>query len=174
MGLYALFRKARPVQAVPEPSRSPGAAAAGSSGWVRAGMRFDVHCMSRDQLREMAHQLLAGGAISMPDLRLLTLEPLTCSPDWPNWNTFETPGGVDARRDWMQEIAARIRRGHPDYAYIGYLQLLRSFLERVEAARPPLAQPVDPDVAATWPSRPAPVRPAPGRLTSPLPRPAST
>jgi hypothetical protein len=138
-------------------------------------MRFDVHSMSKDELREMAHQLLAFGAISMPDLRLLALEPLTCSPDWPGWSTFETSGNADARLDWMEEIAARIRRGHPDRAYIGYLESLRSFLVRVEAARPPLAstpaRPVAPDSGAPWPSRP---RMAPGRLTSPLPRPAST
>ena len=125
----------------------------------------------------------------MPDLRLLALEPVTYSSDWPDWNTFETSGNADARLDWMEEIAARIRRGHPDHAYIGYLELLRSFLERVEAACPPKAQPVEPDGGASRPSGPAlarPVdaygatawphrpRPAPGRLTSPLPRPAST
>jgi hypothetical protein len=120
-------------------------------------MRFDVHRMSRDELREMAHQLLACGAISMPVLRLLTLEPVTCAPHWPDWNTFETSADAEDRRDWMQEIAARIRRGHADHDYIGYLQSLRSFLERVEAARPS--------------SSPCP---APVRLTFPLPRPAST
>jgi hypothetical protein len=130
--------------------------------------------MSKDELREMAHQLLAGGAISMPDRRLLALEPVTYSPDWPGWDTFETLGDADARRDWMEEISRRIRRGHPDRAYIGYLQSLRSFLVRVEAARPPRVstpgRPLAPD-GATRPARP---RPAPGRLTSPLPRPAST
>ena len=110
----------------------------------------------------------------MPDLRLLALEPVTFSPDWPGWDTFETSGDADARLDWMEEIAARIRKGHPDRAYIGYLHSLRSFLERVEAARParlsPPARPFE-SGGATRPSRP---RPAPGRLTSPLPRPAST
>jgi hypothetical protein len=124
--------------------------------------------MSKDELREMAHQLLAAGAISMPDLRLLALEPLTCSPDWPGWNRFETSADPDARLDWMEELAARIRKGHPDRAYIGYLESLRSFLVRVEAARP---RPVAQDASAGWPLRP---RLASGRLTSPLPRPAST
>ena len=104
----------------------------------------------------------------MPDLRLLALEPVTCSADWPGWDRFETSGDADARLDWMAELAARIRRGHPDRTYIGYLESLRSFLVRVEAARP---RPVAPDGGATWPSRP---RLASGRLTSPLPRPAST
>ncbi len=134
-------------------------------------MRFDIHSMSKDELREMAHQLLAFGAISMPDLRLLALEPVTCSPDWPGWDRLETSGNADARLDWMEEIAARIRRGHLDRAYIGYLESLRSFLVRVEAARPRPALPEASNGGATRPSRP---RPAPGRLTSPLPRPAST
>jgi len=149
-------------------SESSPAVAVASSGWARAGMRFDVHRMSKDELREMAHQLLAGGAISMPDLRLLALEPVTCSPDWPDWNRFETCEDADARLDWMEELAVRIRRGHPDRAYIGYLESLRSFLVRVEAARP---RPVAEDGGGTWPSRPSL---ASRRLTSPLPRPAST
>lgn len=182
MGLRAFFRKAAPAPAVAAPDPSPAAVAVGSSGWARAGMRFDVHSMSKDELREMAHQLLAGGAISMPDLRLLALEPVTCSADWPGWDRFETSGDADARLDWMAELAARIRRGHPDRTYIGYLESLRSFLVRVEAARPidAAARPIDAaarprpvaqDASATWPSRP---RLASGRLTSPLPRPAST
>ena len=111
----------------------------------------------------------------MPDLRLLALEPLTRSPEWPDWSTFETSGDADARLDWMEEIAARIRRGHRDRAYIGYLESLRSFLVRVEAARPPrpstpMPRPAAPDGAA----RPSHPSPSPGRFTSPLPRPAST
>jgi len=157
-----------------EPGPSPVVGSGGSSGWARAGMRFDVHNMSKDELREMAHQLLASGAISMPDLRLLALEPVTCSPDWPGWNTFETPGDADARRDWMEEIAARIRRGHPDHAYIGHLRSLRSFLERVEAASPPRLSTTARPAELGGATRPARPRLAPGRLTSPLPRPAST
>ena len=90
--------------------------ASGPTGWVRAGMRFDVRRMSKDDLREMAYELLAGGAISMPDLRLLALDPVTSAPHWPDWSTFETPGAADARRDWIEEIVARIRKGHPERA----------------------------------------------------------
>jgi hypothetical protein len=126
--------------------------------------------MSKDKLREMAYELLAGGAISTPDLRLLALEPVTYAPHWPGWTTFETPA-ADGRRDWIEEFSARIRKGHPERAYISYLEVLLSFLTRVEAARPkvaspPAARPVQPTPALRRPGRP--------RLTSPLPRPAST
>ena len=109
----------------------------------------------------------------MPDRRLLALEPVTCSADWPGWNTFETSGSADGRLDWMEEIAARIRRGHPDRAYIGYLESLRSFLVRVESARPPRPTML-PAVAPDGDARPSRPRLAPRRLTSPLARPAST
>lgn len=167
MGLGALFRKAGSEPAVQEPVASPAA----PTGWVRAGSRFDVRSMSKDELREMAYELLAGGAISMPDLRLLALERVTYAAHWPDWNTYETAGGPGARRDWIEEIAARIRKGHPDRAYIGYLQLLLSFLMRVEAARPRVARPVERAGAGPRPSRPAlaPARPTPARLSSPLP-----
>lgn len=147
---------------------------AGPAGWARAGMRFDVRRMSRDDLREMGYELLAGGAISMPDLRLLALEPVTCARHWPGWNAFETGGGADARRDWIEEIAARIRKGHADQGYIGYLRLLLSFLTRVEAARPQMAGRVEPSADAARPLRTAPAPAAPARLTSPLAHPAST
>jgi hypothetical protein len=171
VGLRAFFRKARGESAAPEPLPLPAATAAGPAGWVRAGTRFDVHRMSKDELREMAYELLAGGAISMPDLRLLSLEPVTCASHWPDWKTFETAGGADGRRDWTEEIAARMRKGHPDRAYIGYLRLLLSFLMRVEAARPRMTQPVEPAFVGAPPSRPAqaPARPVSGRLASPLP-----
>jgi len=133
--------------------------------------------MSREDLRELAHQLVAGGAISTPDFRLLALEPVTYAAHWPGWDTFETSADAEARRDWMEEISARIRKGYPDRAYIGYLESLWTFLQRVEAARPPELSRMPP----REPTRPAQARPAaaqlrqsPGRLISPLPRPAST
>jgi len=171
VGLRAFLPTFKREPDVQEPGPPPVATAAGLAGWIRAGMRFDVRRMSRDDLREMAYELLAGGAISMPDLRLLALDPVTSAPHWPGWNTFETPGEPDARRDWIEEIAARIRKGHPECAYIGYLQLLLSFLTRVEAARQQMARAVQPAAAAPQPLRPrlTLARPAPARLTSPLP-----
>ncbi len=165
--MRALFSKAKDKLGAAEPPAPPATHAAGLPGWVRAGRRFDVHRMSKDELREMAYELLAGGAISMPDLRLLALDPLTRAPHWPDWSTFETAGESGARRDWIEEISARIRKGHPEHAYIGYLRLLLSFLMRVEAAGRLAAQTGQP---AERPSRPSPaLARRPVRLTSPLP-----
>lgn len=106
--------------------------ATGISAWHRAGMKYDVRNMSRDDLRGLAQNLFIAGAIGLGDCRLLSLEPVTYPSEWPGWSAFETSGQSDGRRDWIGEIRARIRKGYPEQAY---QQALLSFLERVEAAR---------------------------------------
>jgi hypothetical protein len=137
--------------------------------------------MSRDELRDLAYDLQACGAISWPDLRLLTFDPVTSAPHWPNWNAFETPVDAEGRRDWIAEMRARIRKGYPERAYIGYLELLLSFLERVDAARQALSRPAEPAADAATTPVPVPTRaaapvarPVPAGFISPVPRPAST
>jgi len=157
----------------------PGRRADQTSAWHRAAMKHDVRRMSRDGLRELAQDLFVAGAISLPDRRLLSLEPITLAPHWPDWSTFETSGEAGGSRDWIGEIEARILKGHSEHAYIGYQQLLLSFLKRVEAARREMARaghpepraerPARRDVAFAWPSPTAP-----RTLTSAMGRPAPT
>lgn len=155
---------------------APATVAVSGAGWRRAAMRHDVRRMSKQGLRELAYDLLAVGAISLPDRRLLSFDPVTCAPHWPDWNTFETPGEADGRRNWIDEVEARIRKGHSEHAYIGYLQSLLSFLKRVETARQELARAAQPATGAKHLSPPVGVaaRTPPTTLTSLLPRPAST
>ncbi len=135
MRIGALFSK--PLK---KPALEPAAVAAPKlSGWHKAALRYDVYRMSKDELRELAFDLLASGAISLPDHRLLALDPITRPPHWPDWNRFETWSDAQGRRDWIFEIETRIRKGCPDSAYLAYLESLLSFLRRVEAARQELA-----------------------------------
>jgi hypothetical protein len=114
------------------------------SAWHRVGLKYDVCRITRDGLRELAYDLYAAGAISLADLRLLSLEPVTYAPYWPNWNSFETPGESDGRRDWIDEVQARIRRGYPEHGYVAYQQSLLLFLERIEAARQEMLEAASP------------------------------
>ena len=91
--------------------------------------------MSKDDLRALAEELFAAGAISRPDLLLLSFDPDTRAEHWPDWATVETTADREARRDWMEEVRTRIQRGHPDYTYMAHEQRLLSLLARVEAAR---------------------------------------
>jgi hypothetical protein len=97
--------------------------------------------MSRDGLRDLAHDLYNSGAIGSSDSRLLSLEPVTYASDWPGWSVFETPEESDGSRDWIREIEARIARGSADSGYVAYQQSLLALLQRVEAARPARTEP---------------------------------
>jgi hypothetical protein len=109
--------------------------------WQRLAMKYDVHRMSRDGLRALAHDLYAAGAIGSSDFRLLSLEPATYASDWPGWSVFETPAESDGSRDWIREIQARIARGSADSGYVAYQQSLLSLLQRVETAAPGRTEP---------------------------------
>ncbi len=114
---------------------APCSAPEATSAWHRAGMRYDVCRMSKGELRSLAEELYTAGAISLPDLRLLSLHPDTRPVHWPGWLAFETAGGRDGRRDWICEIETRIAKGHPDRMYIAYQHRFLSLLKRVEAGR---------------------------------------
>ena len=116
--------------------------------------------MTMARLRELASDLTAAGAISIQDHRLLSLDSATCSPRWPGWSRFETAADAAGRRDWIDEVERRLRRGYPEFAYITYLRTLLAILKRVEAARQEVFGP-----AATRP---------PEIFTSPNPQPVST
>ena len=107
-----------------------------SSAWQSVAVKYDVRRMSRDGLRGLAHDLFTAGAISLPDFRLLSLEPVTYAPQWPDFSVFETPAERGDRRDWIAEIQKRIQKGSAEYGYVAYQQSLLSFLKRVEAAGP--------------------------------------
>ena len=109
--------------------------------WQRLAMKYDVHRMSRDGLRNLAHDLYTAGAIGSTDYRLLSLAPVTYATDWPGWSVFETPIESDGSRDWIREIQARIARGSADREYVAYQQSLLSLLQRVEAACPARTEP---------------------------------
>ena len=109
--------------------------------WERMAVKYDVHRMSRDGLRGLAHEHYVAGAIGLSDARLLSLAPVTYASDWPGWSVFETPAESDGSRDWIREIQARIARGSADRGYVAYQQSLLSLLQRVEAARPARTQP---------------------------------
>jgi hypothetical protein len=113
----------------------PPAAAETLSAWHRAAMKYDASRMSQNDLRSLAEELFAGGAISRPDLLLLCFDPETRAPHWPGRATVETPADREARLDWINEVGMRILRGHPDYTYIAHEQRLLFLLARVEAAR---------------------------------------
>ena len=109
--------------------------------WERMAVKYDVHRMSRDGLRGLAHELYIAGAIGLSDARLLSLEPITYASDWPGWSILETAPESDGTLDWIREIKARIVRGSTDSAYLAYQQSLLSLLQRVEAARPARTEP---------------------------------
>jgi hypothetical protein len=168
MGLRAVIPKfIRPARG-PETDRLsaialPVVPVAAITAWHRVGMKYDVRRMSKDDLRNLAHDLSSAGAISLPDLRLLSLEPVTYASHWPSWNAFETPAERDGRRDWIDEIETRLRNGHPEHAYLSYLQLLRSFLRRIETARREMSD-------AQRPARPEPARKPLAVVSSPANR----
>ncbi len=105
------------------------------SPWRAAGCKYDVCRLSQAELRSLAGELYAGGVISFPDMRLLTLHPDTQNPNWPGWACFETSEQTGGRRNWIDEIEARLAKGHADLAYLDYLQRLLTFLGRVQSAR---------------------------------------
>ena len=109
--------------------------------WQRLAMKYDVRGMSRDGLRDLAHDLYSAGAIGSSDYRLLSLEPVTYASDWPGWSVFETPEDSDGSRDWVREVQTRIARGSADSGYVAYQQSLLALLQRVEAARPARTEP---------------------------------
>jgi len=102
--------------------------------WQRMAVKHDVRSMSRDGLRDLAHDLYAAGAIGSSDFRLLSLEPATYASDWPGWSVLETAPESDGTLDWIREIQERIARGSADCGYVAYQQSLLSLLQRVEAA----------------------------------------
>jgi hypothetical protein len=108
--------------------------------WQRLAMKYDVHRMSRDGLRNLAHDLYIAGAIGLSDARLLSLAPVTYASDWPGWSVFETPAESDGSRDWIREIRERIARGSADRGYVAYQQSLLALLQRLEAACPARAE----------------------------------
>lgn len=116
----------------PAPGSSPKQP---NSAWRRVALKYDVCRMSATDLRLLAEELYAAGAIGFPDYRLLCLHPDTQHSGWPGWSTFQTPGERDGRRDWIGEIEARIASGHGDSVYIAYQKRLLSFLKRIERAR---------------------------------------
>jgi hypothetical protein len=113
------------------------------SAWHRVALNYDVRRMSRRGLCDLARSLYAAGAIGMQNFRLLSLEPVTYASHWPSWTVFETPEDCDGCRDWIDEIQTRIRKGYPDHDYVAYQQVLLSFLERVETARPARTKPAE-------------------------------
>jgi len=108
--------------------------------------------MSTDDLRGLARSLYTAGAISLPDFRLLSLEPATYASHWPDWSVFETPVQRGGRRDWIDETQKRILKGHAEPGYVAYQQSLLSFLKRVEAAGPARMEPAV--KALTYPGKP--------------------
>lgn len=156
----------------PDESSASGKAATGIPCWHRVALRYDVRRMSKGGLSELAHDLFVGGAISLPDHRLLSLDPVTYAPHWPDWAAYETLGEAGGRRDWIEEVEARIRKGHPEQAYIDYQESLLSLLRRVEAARQEATQSAQPVASTERPER-AHAWPVRAGLTSRIPRPAS-
>jgi hypothetical protein len=133
-------------------------------------MKYDTCRMTKADLRRLAGDLYSGGAISLPDVRLLSLDLDANAPGWPDWIHFETPGEHDGRRDWIGEVEARLAKGHSDPIYIACLERLLCFLKRVEAVReealaPAIPSPGPHSMAAAEP-RSAAGRPAPGKLRS--------
>jgi hypothetical protein len=135
MQLRATLTKLTKTASQPKRPEPATAAAVPVSGWHRAATKFDVGRMSKKELRLLAEELFAVGAISRPDLLLLSFDPDTHAPHWPDRAIIETPEECEARRDWVNEVATRVLQGYPDYTYMAHEQRLLSLLERVEAAR---------------------------------------
>jgi hypothetical protein len=98
------------------------------SPWERAAMKYDLGRMSATDLRSMAEDLFAAGAISRADLMLLSFEPDTWAEHWP-------PRGSETHRDWIDEAETQLLQGHPDYTFLAHEQRLLTLLGRIEAAR---------------------------------------
>jgi hypothetical protein len=147
MQLRAALRKLAWAAGPPIPP-DPPAAAETVSAWHRTAMKYDVGRMSKNDLRLLAEELFAAGAISRPDLLLLCFDPDTRAPHWPGRATVETAADREARLDWISEVGTRIQRGHPDYTYIAHEQRLLFLLARVEAARTELLEAIRADAVA--------------------------
>lgn len=136
--------------------------------WRRAAMKYDICRMTKADLRRLAEDLYAGGAISLPDVRLLSLDLDARAQNWPDWIHFETLGEHDGRRDWIGEVEARLAKGHCDPVYIGYLKRLLCVLKRVDAVRQATLVPASPEpypqATPGVEPRSAAGKPAPGTL----------
>jgi hypothetical protein len=128
--------------------QDPPAAAEPISGWQRAATKYDVGRMTKNELRLLAEELFAAGAISRPDLLLLSFDPDTRAPHWPDRATVETPVNCEERLDWINEVGTRVLQGYPDYTYMAHEQRLLSLLARVEAARNEMLEAARADLAA--------------------------
>jgi hypothetical protein len=138
MALFSVisdFRKGGRVTPSHEPPHPPPPVAPALTVWHRVAIKFDTHRMTQTDLRRLAEELYAGGAISLPDARLLSLDSNAHAPNWPDWVHFETSCAQDGRRDWICEVEARLDRGDGDPAYIGYLERVLSVLKRIETVR---------------------------------------
>jgi len=126
--------------------------------WHSVAVKYDICRMTRSELQAAAQELFAGGAISLPDLRVLSLHPDTQAPDWPDWATFQTPGERGGRKDWIFEVEARLAAGHPDPMYLSYQLQLLGLFKRLQNARlemqPPAPQP-EPARPQPWAASPA-------------------
>ena len=111
------------------------------SPWRRIAMRYDVRRISENGLRCFAEELFAAGAISLPDLLLLSLNREMLGHNCPGWEYFETPAESDGRRDWIFEVETRLSRGNSNTDYVRYLERVLSLLKRAADSRnsPPSA-----------------------------------
>lgn len=131
--------------------------------WRRIAMKYDISRMTKSDLQAAAQELFAGGAISLPDLRILSLHPDTQAPDWPDWAAFQTPGEQGGRRDWIFEVEARLAAGHSDPLYLAYQTQLLGLFKRLRNARAEMQSPAPQPEPAREQSRAT--NPALARLT---------
>jgi hypothetical protein len=119
------------------PSQPPQAADAEvqtkpDSPWHDAARKYQVSRMSRRDLRAMADDLLAGGAISRPDYLLLTFDPEVFPAG--GAPRHRATGRSDEVLDWISTIEERVVACAGDYAAAANFARIQDLLKKVEAA----------------------------------------
>jgi hypothetical protein len=101
------------------------------SAWHDAARKYDVSRLSRRDLRAMADDLLAGGAISRPDHLLLTFDPDALP--WGGAPQYRACDRPDEVLDWISAVEERAIACAGDYAAAANFARIQDLLKKVEA-----------------------------------------